>query len=62
MVMSAADFFVRRIGALYFDLPRLSKMLDPCLALMANRLNWHETRADAERKELKRLIGLAAHF
>ncbi|HLZ15540.1 MAG TPA: glycerol-3-phosphate dehydrogenase/oxidase, partial [Cyclobacteriaceae bacterium] len=62
MVMSASDFFVRRIGALYFDLPRLAKMQDPCLAVLAKQLGWDEARTDGEREELKRLVTLASHF
>ncbi|HJW27881.1 MAG TPA: glycerol-3-phosphate dehydrogenase/oxidase, partial [Saprospiraceae bacterium] len=44
MVMTASDFFVRRTGLLYFDLPLLRKIMEPCLHLMADHFNWNDIR------------------
>jgi len=62
MVKTAADFFVRRTGLLYFDLPLLRNVLDPCLQVMATVFNWTEVRLGEERKELLRLIREAHPF
>lgn len=62
MVKTATDFFVRRTGLLYFDLPLLRKVLDPCLKEMAGRFTWTEIRANDERIELQRLIDQAYKF
>jgi len=62
MVKTSADFFVRRIGLLYFDLPLLRKIAEPCLRLMADHLKWTDNRIFDERKELERLVDLAYQF
>ncbi len=62
MVKTATDFFVRRTGMLYFDLPLLIKMLEPCLKEMAIRFNWTEIRVNDELTELQRLIDRAHKF
>jgi glycerol-3-phosphate dehydrogenase len=62
MVKTATDFFVRRTGTLYFDLPLLRKITEPCLQSMANHFQWNQTRVNNERKEMERLIDLAYRF
>ncbi len=56
MVKTAPDFFVRRAGLLYFDLPFLKKILAPCLKDMATYFNWADHRIEVERIEMKRLM------
>jgi len=62
MVKAATDFFIRRTGLLYFDLPLLRKMIDPCLKEMGIRFRWTEIRANDERTELQRLMDQAYQF
>ena len=62
MVEAAADFLVRRTGLLYFDLPLLRKVLEPCLKEMTTRFRWTEIRLSDERGELQGLIDKAYKF
>ncbi len=62
MVKTSTDFFVRRIGLLYFDLPLLRKTQESCLRFMADHLKWTDNQVNDERKELERLIDLAYKF
>ncbi len=62
MVINAPDFFVRRMGVLYFNLPLLNIIMEPCLQVMMNHFNWDDAQLIEERKEMERLIGLACHF
>lgn len=56
MIVKANDFFVRRTGLLYFDLPRLVKLLDPALQSMAHYLNWDIDRLREERSAMEEII------
>jgi glycerol-3-phosphate dehydrogenase len=56
MIVKANDFFVRRTGLLYFDLPRLVKLLDPALQSMAHYLNWDIDRLREERSSMEEII------
>ncbi len=56
MIVKANDFFVRRTGLLYFDLPRLVKLLDPALQSMAHYLNWDIDRLREERSSIEEII------
>ena len=62
MVKTATDFFVRRISLVYFDLPLLRRIMEPCLRFMADELAWPAARALEERRELERLMNLASQF
>lgn len=62
MVISASDFFVRRTGMLYFDLPRLRAVLIPCLEAMAKFHGWDEQKSDFELKNLNKLIEMASNW
>lgn len=62
MVKKATDFFVRRVGLLYFDLPLLKEIMNPCLQIMADHFQWTENRLNEERKEIERLVQLAYRF
>ncbi|HTH56142.1 MAG TPA: glycerol-3-phosphate dehydrogenase/oxidase [Cyclobacteriaceae bacterium] len=62
MVASASDFFVRRTGMLYFDMPRLQRVMEPLAAVMKDLLRWDEAQAAYQRKEMERLIAEATAF
>ncbi len=62
MVEAADDFLVRRIGLLYFDLPLLIKVIEPCLQIMGENLKWSNARVNEERSRLKKLIERARVF
>lgn len=62
MVINASDFFVRRIGVLYFDMPLLKKIMEPCLHVMADHFKWNATKVIEERSEMERLIGRTHQF
>jgi glycerol-3-phosphate dehydrogenase len=62
MVKTASDFFVRRTGLLYFDLPLLRKVLEPCLLTMASHFKWNEVRVSDEKNEIEKLINEAHEF
>jgi glycerol-3-phosphate dehydrogenase len=62
MVVKAEDFFVRRTGLLYFDLPRLLRVKDRVLNVMASALSWDEIRVKEEKELLEHLIEMALRF
>jgi glycerol-3-phosphate dehydrogenase len=62
MVISAADFFVRRTGLIYFDLPRLKKVMEPCIQMMDAHFQWTSTQLKEEREEMKKLLAEASEF
>ncbi len=62
MVITTSDFFVRRIGSLYFDLPLLKEIMLPCLQLMAAHFQWTDIKLAEEQKEMERLVAEAYQF
>ncbi|WP_240491678.1 glycerol-3-phosphate dehydrogenase/oxidase [Flavivirga aquatica] len=56
MTNSLADFFVRRTGRLYFNLPSVKKHQQVILEDFANYLNWNQERINSEREKLNLLI------
>lgn len=56
MINSLTDFFVRRTGRLYFNIPSVKKyaniVLDDCIKY----LNWNDERIASEKKQLNILI------
>ena len=62
MTNSLADFFVRRTGRLYFDLPSMTKYRQLVLDDMASYLDWDETRITSENTTLDNLIYDATHY
>jgi glycerol-3-phosphate dehydrogenase len=62
MIVKAQDFLVRRTGLLFFDLPRLIKLLEPALQSLAHYLNWDEDRLLNERLEMEELIRQTLNF
>lgn len=62
MVLTASDFFVRRTGMLYFDMPRLGRVINACFDRLSTILNWSKEKSFEEMKEIERLIQEASRF
>jgi glycerol-3-phosphate dehydrogenase len=62
MILSASDFFVRRTGMLYFNLPLLKKVIEPCLQKMKTIFNWGDEEFINQKREMELLIEKASHF
>lgn len=56
MINSLTDFFVRRTGRLYFNIPSVQKYLDIVLKDAVNYFNWHAERIASEKENLEILI------
>jgi glycerol-3-phosphate dehydrogenase len=52
MVCTLTDFFVRRTGLLYFDVPRLKASKEPIALELQAYLNWDDVRLQQEKKDL----------
>ena len=53
MTVKPVDFFIRRTGALLFDIAWVHKWKQPVLEYMADRLKWTEEEKENYRKELE---------
>ena len=62
MTNSLSDFFVRRTGRLYFNIPSVSKYLDIILEDFISYFNWNDTRIQSEKTIMNNLIKDATHF
>lgn len=62
MVVSPADFFIRRTGMLYFNIPRLRKIMEPLLLEFRTQFNWSEEKFLNERSMIEKAIEQACHF
>ncbi|WP_303316762.1 glycerol-3-phosphate dehydrogenase/oxidase [Flavivirga abyssicola] len=56
MTNSLTDFFVRRTGRLYFNIPSIKKYLDIVLKDFIMYLNWNESRINSESNNMELLI------
>jgi glycerol-3-phosphate dehydrogenase len=56
MVISVLDFFIRRTGMLFFDMPRLLKVKDAVLADMNVLMQWDTKQFQAEQEKLEQAI------
>jgi glycerol-3-phosphate dehydrogenase len=52
MVCSLTDFFVRRTGLSYFDVPRMKTYQDAIALELQRYLHWDEVRLQAEKQDL----------
>jgi glycerol-3-phosphate dehydrogenase len=59
MAMSPSDFFIRRTGALYFNMPFVQKWRLPVITYMAQKLKWNEEQLQAYTDELDEEIEAA---
>jgi glycerol-3-phosphate dehydrogenase len=62
MILSVSDFLVRRTGMLYFDLPRLKKIIDLVIDEMTRLMSWDKGQINLQREEMDRLIMEASEF
>jgi glycerol-3-phosphate dehydrogenase len=62
LVVSLADFFVRRTGMLYFDIQRLHRWRMAAADVMQTALAWDDTRKLRELKHLDDLVLMATTF
>jgi glycerol-3-phosphate dehydrogenase len=60
MTVKPVDFFIRRTGALYFDIEWVHNWKAPVIEFMANRSDWTETDKNLYMKELETQLQLAA--
>jgi glycerol-3-phosphate dehydrogenase len=56
MVVKPADFFIRRTGALFFDIAWAKQWKAPAIAFMAERFGWDEAQREAYTAELEQLL------
>lgn len=56
MVVSILDFFIRRTGMLFFDMPRLLKVKGAVLADMNAMMRWDAKQLQAEQEKLEQAI------
>jgi glycerol-3-phosphate dehydrogenase len=57
MVARPADFFIRRTGALYFNVQWVRQYAEPVWVYMQSRLQWPPAEAQTYRRELNDLLG-----
>lgn len=62
MIVRAVDFFVRRTGMLFFDLPRLRMVQEVIFPELASHLGWNEARRREEEELLHAAMQQALHF
>jgi len=62
MVNSAADFFVRRTGRLYFDIESIPAIETAVLSDFQSYLGWNEERLQKEKEGLEMLLYDATHY
>jgi glycerol-3-phosphate dehydrogenase len=62
MVLSPADFLIRRTGMLYFNMPRLKKIKDALLLELKNQLNWNELEFGKEKALIEKAMEQAVSF
>lgn len=62
MVMTLADFFVRRTGLLYFDISKVSRWMPQIGAYMKDLMEWDESRYQQEIAALDQLIEQTKYF
>lgn len=62
MVSTTLDFFNRRTGRLYFNLPSILPNLDAIAAVLAKELKWDDQRLDQEKNAVKAAIRWISNF
>lgn len=62
MVLSPADFFIRRTGMLFFNIARLKENLEKVLTTFRERFNWSEDKLATERQLMQDWIKFASQF
>ncbi|GAB5551241.1 MAG: glycerol-3-phosphate dehydrogenase [Saprospiraceae bacterium] len=62
LISTSLDFFNRRTGRLYFNLPSILPNLDAVVAHMAEELSWDENRIQKEKASVKEAIQWVSNF
>lgn len=62
MVLTALDFFNRRSGRLYFNLPSILPNLDLVINHMSKQLGWSSEKELQEKKQVKAAIAWVSEF
>jgi glycerol-3-phosphate dehydrogenase len=62
MVHTAMDFFNRRTGRLYFNLPTIEPLIKPIMKDLRGYFGWKRKRRQQEMEELEQSLRLAANF
>ncbi|MEQ9298703.1 MAG: glycerol-3-phosphate dehydrogenase/oxidase [Cyclobacteriaceae bacterium] len=62
MVHTAMDFFNRRTGRLYFNLPTIEPLIKPIMKDLKSYFGWKKKRQQQEKAELEESLRLAANF
>lgn len=60
MAVKPVDFFIRRTGALFFDIAWVEKWKDPVIAFMADQLLWTDDQTEEYRVQLEKEMRDAA--
>ncbi|WP_397316219.1 glycerol-3-phosphate dehydrogenase/oxidase [Ornithinibacillus gellani] len=55
-VQKPVDFFIRRTGALFFDIDWVKKHQEPVIRYMSKKFSWKQYVTDAYQKELTKLL------
>jgi glycerol-3-phosphate dehydrogenase len=56
MITKPVDFFIRRTGALYFDMEWVQEWKEPVISYMQKRLKWNDTVDEEYRAQLEKAI------
>ncbi len=56
MVQTPLDFFIRRTGMLYFDMPRLQLVMNPILSDFREYFSWNDDKYNLEKNQLRRAV------
>lgn len=62
LALTPLDFFNRRSGRLYFDLPGISRVQEVVLDTFSSRLSWNEDERQHHADQLEKAIFTATHF
>jgi glycerol-3-phosphate dehydrogenase len=62
MVCTLTDFFIRRTGLLFFDMPRLRQFQDEIAADLGKHLDWSAERLQQEQAGLNQIIAATQSF
>ncbi len=62
MVIKPSDFLIRRTGMLYFNRPKLNRILIPVLMEFMKHFKWTDHRYESEMTEMENLIDKTDNF
>lgn len=56
MVMKPVDFFIRRTGALYFNIDWVKEWMEPVVCYMQKQFQWDDSTAESYRDQLEKAL------